>query len=129
MSRTVASPVAPTFLSALGDPISQAEKYIVEIFEDTATWEAIDESKVSTKSMFGPRAIIFGGWFQTCALRSHVCVNDLSEKKRGAICVYDCAALEPKSGRFSAAEVDQWIKVAPHKTSDKSYHPNITDNI
>ena len=74
MSRLVPEPSAPPTMSALGDPLSQAEKFVVEIFEDTALWEAIDESKVPSKKEFGPRAIVYGGWFPTCADWSFVCV-------------------------------------------------------
>ena len=129
MSRIVPEPKIPSILPSLGDPISQAEKFLVAIFEDLDTWQAIDAAGVSTKEMFGPRAIYYGGWFPTCASRSHVCVNDLSKRKRGAVCVYDCTNLEPKTGRFSASEVEKWIKVPPYRTTDKSYHPNITNVI
>ena len=33
------------------------------------------------------------------------------------------------SGRFSASQVDKYIKVPPYKRTDKTYHPNITETI
>lgn len=84
MSRLVSEPRSPPTMSALGDPLTQAEKFVVEIFEDTAIWEGIDETKVPTKAEFGPRAIIYGGWFFTCAKNSFVCINDRSTLNRGA---------------------------------------------
>ena len=116
-------------MSAIGDPVTQAEKFVVEVFEDTAIWEAIDETKVPTKSQFGPRAIIYGGWFFTCAKESFVCVNDRSELNRGAMCIYDCTEENALGGRYSAADVEQFIKVPPYKRTDGTYHPNITDDI
>ena len=66
-SSLVPEPTIPSTMSALGDPITQAEKFVVEIFEDTALHSNIDELRVPTKDEFGPRAIIYGGWFPTCA--------------------------------------------------------------
>ena len=106
MSRLVPEPRSPPTLSAIGDPLTQAEKFVVEVFEDTAIWESIDETKVETKSQFGPRAIIYGGWFFTCADNSFVCVNDLSGLNRGAMCVYDCTQENAIGARFSAETVE-----------------------
>ena len=106
-SGLVPKPTAPPTMTALGDPIGQAEKFVVEIFEDTTLWDLIDDVRVPTKSQFGPRAIIYGGWFPTCAKNSFVCVNDLSSQKRGAMCIFDCTKVEgPVSGRFSASQVE-----------------------
>ena len=129
-SSLVPQPTAPPTMSALGDPIGQAEKFVVEIFEDTTLWDSIDEDRVPTKNQFGPRAIIYGGWFPTCAKNSFVCVNDRSESNRGAMCIYDCTNREgPLGGRFSPEDVEQYIKVPPYKRTDKTYHPNIAEII
>ena len=46
------------------------------------------------------------------------------------MCIFDCTKVEgPVSGRFSASQVDKYIKVPPYKRTDKTYHPNITETI
>jgi len=84
---------------------------------------------VPSKKDFGPAAIKYGGWFKTCSEYSYVCINDLSKRERGAICVYDCTGEKAVGGRFSALEVETFIKKPAYKRTDKTYHPNITDTI
>ena len=129
MSRLVPEPSAPPTMSALGDPLGQAEKFVVEVFEDTALWESIDESKVPSKAQFGPRAIIYGGWFPTCADWSFVCVYDRGILDRGAMCISDCSVENGVGGRYSSADVEAWIKKPAYYRTDKSYHPNIAETI
>ena len=46
------------------------------------------------------------------------------------MCVYDCTHADGAiGGRFSAADVEKYIKVPALKRTDKTYHPNITDVI
>lgn len=116
-------------MSALGDPLSQAEKFVVEIWEDSTLWNSVSEARVPTKKDFGPRAIKYGGWFPTCSEYSFVCINDLSTRRRGAICVYDCTEESARGGRFSADQVEKFIKKPAYKRTDKTYHPNITETI
>ena len=99
----------------------------MEIFEDTALWEAMDPAQIPTKNEFGPRAIIFGGWFPTCAAGNSVCILDRSSDNRGAMCVYDCTIAGAIGGRFSAQDIEDYIKVPPYKRTDKTYSPNITE--
>ena len=125
MSRLVPEPQAPPTMSLLGDPLSQAEKFVAEIWVDTALWNQMSSARVPTKNDFGPRAIKYGGWFSSCSEHSFVCVNDLSAKNRGAMCVFDCTKERARGGRFSAEEVKKWIKNPAYKRTDKTYHPNI----
>ena len=62
----------------------------------------MDPAQIPTKNEFGPRAIIFGGWFPTCAAGNAVCILDRSSDNRGAMCVYDCTNPGAIGGRFSA---------------------------
>ena len=48
-SSLVPSPTAPPTMSALGDPIGQAVKFVVEIFEDTTLWNSVDFNRVQNK--------------------------------------------------------------------------------
>ena len=130
MSKSVPEPRAPSTMQPLGDPIGQASKFVVSLFVDTALWDTIDERRVPEKKYFGPRAIKYGGWFQSCSEFSYVCINDLSERRRGAICVYDCTNEKGAvGGRFSADDVENWIKKVPYRRTDKTYHPNIAETI
>ena len=103
---------------------------MVEIWEDTALWTSIDEERAPLKKFFGPRAIVYGGWFFTCAETSFVCINDLSSSNRGAQCVYDCTQDgAPLGGRFSPSDVREWIKQPPLHRTDKTYHPRLAEVI
>ena len=131
MSRTVPEPNVSPSPSQIGDPTTQAEKFVVSVFEDTVLWDSIDETKVPTKQQFGPRGIYYGGWFNTCNSWSFVCVNDLSSLQRGAMCVSDCAHVDGKgvAGRYSAADVEAYIKKPAYYRTAKDYHPNIDQTI
>ena len=45
------------------------------------------------------------------------------------MCIYDCTVAGGIGGRFSAEDVENYIKVPPYKRTDKTYSPNITDTI
>ncbi len=84
---------------------------------------------MASKKDFGPTAIKYGGWFKSCSEYSYVCINDLSKRKRGAICVYDCTGEKALGGRFSAEDVENFIKKPAYKRTDKTYHPNISETL
>ena len=45
------------------------------------------------------------------------------------MCVYDCTQEKARGGRFSAADVDKWIKRPAYRRTDKTYHPNIEETL